>query len=359
MCPELFTENLMNKNLAQEVIACLPRGKTRFDYFKDRYALLLLSYVVGKAANIGGLRRSRFGRLLGKPAVKRLLATSGDGLIYPEQINSAWEEPSLNFLLTLSTWKGRYQPWNQTSRPGDNLVLQLNFTSQHRRDYIRLVKPLSSSQYINWGHPVMRQKERTFYRDTLAWARIDFDYSTDEALIEEIQTDWLREARSHLERERRHVKRYNDSNPFCQFYEERLQNLEHYVNHTLRPYYAVWDEAMLAATIQFIRNELGIRKIFYHTFDTGRLIKRIPDTPPRSLYTALPRSFCFEEVDTAPRFLQRSLRRRLAKFRGELKWFQLDLSVPAIHGDSGTLDMPAQVCQDHAYSQSPPHTLCM
>jgi len=324
----------MNKNLAQEVIACLPCGKTRFDYFKDRYALLLLSYVVGKATNIGSLRRSRYGRLLGKPAVKRLLATSGDGLIYPEQINGVWEEPSLNFLLTLSTWKGRGQPWNQTSRPGDNLVLQLNFTSKHRRDYERLVKPLSSSQYINWGHPVMRQKERTFYRDTLAWARIDFDYSTDEALIEEIQTDWLREARWHLECERRRVARYHDSNPFSRFYEERLLDLEHYVNLTLRPYYAVWDEAMLAATIQFIRNELGIRQIFYHTFDTGRLIKRIPDTPPRSLYTTLPRSFCFEEVDTAPQFLQRSLRRKLTKLRTELKWFRMDLNIPAIHDDT-------------------------
>jgi hypothetical protein len=325
----------MNKNLAQEVIACLPRGKTRFDYFKDRYALLLLSYVVGKAANIGSLRRSRYGRLLGKPAVKRLLATSGNGLIYPEQINGVWEEPSLNFLLTLSTWKGRDQPWNQTSRPGDNLVLQLNFTSQHRRDYERLVKPHNFSQYTHWDHPIMRQKERAFYRDTLAWARIDFDYSTNEALIEEIQTDWLREARWHLERERRRVARYHDRNPFSRFYEEQLLNLEHYVNQTLRPYYTVWDEAMLAATVQLIRNELGIRQIFYHTFDTGRLIKRIPDTPPRSLYTVLPRSFCFEEVNTAPRFLQRSLRRRLTKLRTELKWFRMDLNIPAIHGDFG------------------------
>jgi hypothetical protein len=50
--------------------------------------------------------------------------------------------------------------------------------------------------------------------------------------------------------------------------------------------------------------------------------------------TALPRSFCFEEVDTAPRFLQRSLRRKPTKFRTELKWFRMDLNMPEIHGDS-------------------------
>ena len=59
----------MNKNLTQEVTACLPRGKTRFDYFKDRYALLLLSYIAGKATNIGSLRRSRYARLLDKPSL--------------------------------------------------------------------------------------------------------------------------------------------------------------------------------------------------------------------------------------------------------------------------------------------------
>jgi hypothetical protein len=33
----------MDKHIAEEIIACMPQGRTLFYYFKDRYALLLFS----------------------------------------------------------------------------------------------------------------------------------------------------------------------------------------------------------------------------------------------------------------------------------------------------------------------------
>lgn len=38
----------------------------------------------------------------------------------------------------------------------------------------------------------MDREQHERFRDTLAWSRIDFDFDTGEALIEEIQSDWVR-----------------------------------------------------------------------------------------------------------------------------------------------------------------------
>ena len=63
----------MHQTQIKEIIGCLPKGRTLFSYFKDRYALMLLTHFIGS----------------GKPM---------------REIK---------------------QSWNQTSRPGKNLVLQL------------------------------------------------------------------------------------------------------------------------------------------------------------------------------------------------------------------------------------------
>jgi hypothetical protein len=89
-----------------------------------------------------------------------------------------------------------------------------------------------------------------------------------------------------------------------------------YLDEVLAPYAQVWDQAMLSATLRFLREELGIRRIWYHGWESGNALKGIePDSaPPRSLYTRLPRQFCFSETSTFPRMLQRrQCKRRLAK----------------------------------------------
>ncbi len=82
--------------------------------------------------------------------------------------------------------------------------------------------------------------------------------------------------------------------------------LADYWEKSLKLSRSVWDEAMVCATLRFIVEELGLRKIFYHTPESGRLYKRIGySEPPRSVYTDLPRKFCFQRSEEGPEFLRR------------------------------------------------------
>jgi hypothetical protein len=51
------------------------------------------------------------------------------------------------------------------------------------------------------------------------------------------------------------------------------KSLDRYVKDILQPHISVWDEAILCATIWFLDTELGIRRIFYHTFDSGNRLE--------------------------------------------------------------------------------------
>ena len=110
-----------------DIMDCLSEGRTKFYYFKDRYALMLLSHIVGKGMAIRDLKESRFNRLIRKPVVRKLMEVVGDG-----------------YRLTLDIWGDRDKDarfYNQTSRPGWNLVLQMNFSNRHNRSYCRMLKP--------------------------------------------------------------------------------------------------------------------------------------------------------------------------------------------------------------------------
>jgi hypothetical protein len=78
--------------------------------------------------------------------------------------------------------------FNQPPRPGWNLVLQLNFSSQHNRSYTKLIKPKTEQPFQSYGHPVAG-----IGYHPLAWARIDMDLNRRKGLIEEsrqIELDW-------------------------------------------------------------------------------------------------------------------------------------------------------------------------
>ncbi|MBT2971012.1 MAG: hypothetical protein B6D72_16930 [gamma proteobacterium symbiont of Ctena orbiculata] len=72
---------------------------------------------------------------------------------------------------------------------------------------------------------------------------------------------------------------------------------------------------MLAATVDFINRELGLKQIWYHSWEVGNYLTRIKgdSLPPRSLYTALPKQFCFEQTDRLPGML--SDRRTIKRLR--------------------------------------------
>lgn len=81
---------------------------------------------------------------------------------------------------------------------------------------------------------------------------------------------------------------------------------------------------MLAAAVDFIVDELGLRRIYFHSYETGKALKRC--NPPRSLYTDIPRKFCFQNITEAPFFLaeDRFFRKKYYKVKSP-KWFSLDL----------------------------------
>ena len=87
---------------------------------------------------------------------------------------------------------------------------------------------------------------------------------------------------------------------------------------------------MLAATLWFLYVELGIQRIYYHAYESGCVLKHINSTkPPRSLYTELPRKFCFEKTTQAPEFLLQDKRfyKRLKKLthKSAIEWQHLPL----------------------------------
>lgn len=319
----------MKEALVQEIIDCLPKGRTKFYYFKDRYALMLLSYIAGKGMPARKLKQGPFGKLVRRPVVQKIITRAGNGVISRQQTDTFWPAEPHCYLLSLGKWGDddrSAHSWNQTSRPGWNLVLQLNFSERHNRPYARLVKPGEHHPFKNSGHPIARSGH------TLAWARIDLDMTSGEALIEEIQNDWLRMAM-----ESRAVVRAYESGCYLQrgytpWYVRNMggdsRTLTQYIEGALKPHLKLWGEAMLAATIWFLREEIGIGKIYYHTYDFGCRLKRIDyGRPPRSVYTRLPEQFCFRRTDRPPSFLLRENKRCLKRIlrNNAPSFFFLDL----------------------------------
>ena len=279
---------------------------------------MILSYCAESGITMRELKQSRFAGLLNKPVVKRVTAQAGGNALCRESFESFWPDEYEAYLLTLGHW-GAEKGWKnyQLSRPGKNLVLQLNFSSKHNRQYFRWVAPEGKRwPFVYWPHPVSRE------RVTLAWARIDIDLDHGEALIEEIQNDWIRRVFSW---NRWLIK---NSDKKVRGTDCSISKLTTYIEKGLAPHLKIWDEAMMASAIWFLKEELGIQRIFYNTFETGNRLKNIDyGEPPRSVYANLPRRFCFEECGESPIFLRTSQNRRVkAHVAAEIaKWFVLEI----------------------------------
>jgi len=299
-----------------EIIDCLAGERTKFYYFRDRYALMLLKdYILekvgDKSISVAELKRSPFANLLNKAPVKKALSEAGSGNISAADIEMIWDENPLAFTLTLDQWgSGKKEwKWNQMSRSGYHLVLQLNMATDHTEQLQKLIRPDYVNTFNYYGHPSLKTGDR----GTLAWVRMDLDFATNEVLIEEIQCDWIRRVRS--------AQRYGYS-----FYGDYSDSeLDTYASEVLEPYAKLWQEAMLAATIDFVRNELGIKQVYYHSFENGARLKNIEgNKPPRSLYTKLPKQFGFKPSWYAPEFLMRN--KKIKYFQERVQepcWFTL------------------------------------
>jgi len=77
-------------------------------------------------------------------------------------------------------------------------------------------------------------------------------------------------------------------------------------------------------------NELGISKVYYHTYESGNYFKGLPEysRPPRSLYTKLPKRFGFKETQEKPEFWKQNsfMKKRINKFEDQLFFFDYSLS---------------------------------
>lgn len=318
----------MEPSEAQAVIRNLPRGRTPFPYFKDRYAFLLLSYAVGTRLSIDALRLTPFARLINKPAVRRALARAGGRAVHHDLFAGFRDEPAIPYALTLGRWglrRSRWpSDWYQTSRPGENLVLQLNFSDAQARAYAKLARPRDRHPFVSPHHPV-----RADDCLTLAWARIDLELDAGEALIEEIQNDWVRSALSLRDRIERNMARGEPAeHDVWPEFGGSVSSLLAYFDQIIGPVTAVWAQAMLAAAIWFLRSELSIHRIYFHTYESGLRMKGLCPCcgPPRSVYTALPEQFCFQRTSATPAALQRCAHPGVRAAAGSgLEWYVLEL----------------------------------
>ncbi len=310
----------MDDQQLQEIIDCLPSERTLFPYFKDQYAIYLLQrFLTGtEGKNIREIRQSPIKKLLEKPVVKDSLKHIGNGLLTTQQLEQLWMT-SEQYVLTVGKWGGKHKyGWAQTSRPGSNLVLQLNLNNQ-------LDALFESITGVNLNGITTASHPRSHKRNaTMAWARLDMDFTTGEVLIEEIQSDLIRD----LESTYKQALRVASGGKHYFYWAEKPvdpQELARRCAHIVAAQKKVWSEAMMAATLWFVHNELGFQKVFYHTFETGRVMKNIIYTPPpRSLYTDLPEKFCFEMTKEAPTFIATDAKaRRRLKAANNPQWFLL------------------------------------
>lgn len=287
----------MKTELIDEIAAILPQDRTKYHYFKDKYAVDLLSWILEDHAT-AEVKASRFSGLLKKPIVKQAVSLIGDGRMRGTDFEDVWAPEATPYLLTVGRWganRHNNRGWYQTTGRDANLVLQLNFSNLHNRPYLSHVGDAHRPFEFD-GHPLARWPFRT-----LAWSRIDLSFESDEALIEEVQTDWIRYGLSrHAALKAR----------LCSL-SGRDKKVFHYLDQVLLPYAQGWQETILSASLWFIYRELGISKVFYHTHASGCSLKRIDSRlPPRSLYETLPRAFCFKRVGVAPCFLEGVLGRK-------------------------------------------------
>lgn len=264
-----------------------------FSYHRDEYALLLLAWAHTHPVRVAQLKRGPFARLLKKPATRSVLAAAAGGWLTAEDLLGA-SGRGQRYVLTLGRWGDPEDDPSdgQMTRRGENLVVQLNFPDWHDAEYRRLLDPDGVHPFATCSHPVSRG------RNTLAWARIDLDFEHGHALVEEIQTDWVREV----------LDVYQDAKStseatveYCSLTMHRAAVIE-YAETVLRPHVRLWAEATLCATLWLLLERLGIRQVWFHTFDGSRLKGEDCD-PPRSIYTDLPRKFCFQQTREAPGFL--------------------------------------------------------
>lgn len=303
---------------------CLENSDKSISYFKDKYALQLLSHKFEDNSKLSDIRQSEYSKLLDKQVVKNLTQGFGNGLWNSNQANNYWPANQSYFSYELASWgeesKWRKSGYFQVSRPEKNLVLQVLFGGNHNNKFNRILGANLQEHLTYKLHPVHAKQ------NTMGWARMDIDLDRGEVLIEEIQNDWFRLLKGlKLQFEEIVAGRRQATDLFEEVGMVRLQNYIDYI----RPIMRIWDELVMSSVIEFIRQELGIKIIWYHTFDTGNNFKELnsySNKPPVSLYTKLPNKFCFQLNQEGPEMLRNcQYLKKYFKKRNKNEWFLLEV----------------------------------
>jgi hypothetical protein len=307
----------MTPEAAEFLRQYLPEAEP-FHYYRDRESAWLLQAHFPRDTSVRDIRQGPFGKLLDRPLIKPLTA-AGDGVLRHEDlrllaradsrlnydalspagyraVEAAYDVPWLDFEVTYDSWGHKDWRWAQMSRAGAQLVVQLGFPSDHGELLQRTVGAQERSKFECNLHPI-----RHTGRPTLAWSRLDIDRSTKTALIEEVQSDWLRYVRARLRDMEERKPRARD-----------LRLTRDYEAALTARYEHVWSRALMLVVLVLLRDALGIRDVFMHQSHTGKLLKWIHGaSPPSSLYSALPKSFCFVPTREVPEFLRIKRRKHL------------------------------------------------
>ncbi len=320
---------LMKLDDLRELRACLPYGRTLFRYEADWYQIMLMEYLLQSGWTAPAIRRSNFARLLEGNRIRNIIAGKGKLHLDANDLTYLHQVGGIPWRLTLDKWDAEGD-WRycQVTRRGFNLVLQVNFPKLHNRIYQHLISK-TGRDYFNYpGHPVANGEK------TMAWARLDVDRENGEVLIEEVQSDWVRSAKRFEKHPRNLHSRLESENRQLRKQLRRtstkiLGDIRHYVDLVLPAYTQSWQETVLASVLFFSIRELGVTNVFMHDFDTGNRLKNISPSwglPPRSIYTSLPKKFCFRKTDRTPILAVQSVQRlkkakkRVHRIRNSTFW---------------------------------------
>jgi RNA polymerase subunit RPABC4/transcription elongation factor Spt4 len=315
----------MDLREAKEIIACLPANRTLYHYCDDEYAAKLLGYKLSPdGCSIATLKQSAWGKLLVRKPLAEVLEQCGSGLLRAEDLLAMPRNNERVYVLTLGLWEGHDRTYHQTTRRGVNLVLQINFSGDVKRAGLACKRCGKTVNFNYMAHPVCRSG-----RHTMSWVRLDIDLKSGAALIEEIQTDWLRAIADLRRGAASQVKRMGAD--ALRYWDGHLLGTASEVvtacDGVLARYSNDWSSMTLAAALDFLVRELGIYRIWFHDHETGVRLKQIVwSKPPRSLYTDLPHRFCFTRTNAAPDFVmsgvQKPVRQRLKS--GIERFWRLD-----------------------------------
>ena len=240
----------MNSMEIDGLLSLFGQDMPAYHYFKDKYALQLAGWYAGEGKKVAEFKRSRFAGLLQKGVLKDHCAKQG--ILRAAELLEHPSGQGWTFRQSLDVWGSDDDwGWTQVSRPGKSLVLRLDFGDEHGK-LARKMRVGNAIEQLEWRNHMHADENHN-----LAWVRMDLDWETGEVLIEEIQNDWLRNARNWIQKEAdqpnrgwyrlaKKSVRKNDGR-FLMYHREILEPLE-----------KIWSEAMLCAALEFIRDRLGL-----------------------------------------------------------------------------------------------------